>query len=97
MTGTAPEWYVLPASRAELANPLPPRAPLSAQYLHNAMPHLAPSIRAEIRAGHVNSRRVRLALAQLAASRPLALSLSRRDMETAHRWLSREVWTNAYA
>jgi hypothetical protein len=97
-TGTLrPEWYVLPASRAELQNPLPVRAPLAAQYLYHALPRLVPSIRAEVRAGHVNSRRVRLALAQLAEVSPLGLNLSRRDMDTAHAWLSQEVWNRGNA
>ncbi|SIT73636.1 hypothetical protein [Microbacterium sp. RU33B] len=90
-------WYVLPDHAADLPDPLPTRAPLPAQYIHNALPRLAPVIRGDIRNGRANSRRARLAFAQLAEALPVGLLPSRREVESGVRWLEREVWGNAHS
>lgn len=64
-------------------------APLAAQYLLAVMPLLSESSQAEIRAGRVNNRRVRGELALLATTSRISLMPSRRELETAWRFLQR--------
>jgi len=95
MSAPAPRWYVVHASRAQLPTQLPAQAPLAAQYLHGVMPRLAPEIRADIRGGRHNSRRVRTALAQVAMALPVHVVPSRSEVERAVRWIESNVgWEN---
>lgn len=67
----------------------PSGLPLPAQYLTGALAHLSGGALADVRAGRVNSRRVRAELAELSRMMPWPLLPSRADMSNAARILAK--------
>lgn len=63
--------------------------PLEARLLAAAAPHLPAEARAALAAGHVGARVVRAALAEVAATRPLGVTLTRSEATRALAWLGR--------